>query len=324
MNTRVVDLSVVIPTCDRTELLRETVKSVLAQTVLPREIIVVDNGDAAPADAALSLGDVAIRLVRQEPQGVQAARNAGVAAATSTWIALLDDDDLYEPDFLASCRPALIDARADIVCTDHRKFDAAGDHAQTNFAAAPPGYWDGIGDPAAGWSYVDRFPIDRLLHFVPFYPSQLLLRRSLYQQLGGYDVRLRDVVAEDVEFLVRALGAGTLSIVWSPLLRYRVHAAAHSTGFDAQTWGRWTVFNHLRREAPALDPTFATALERALPRLRARAFDAAFGLRRSGDVLALARELSLGDWTGKRVVKAALAGLSRGASSFARPAGGAR
>jgi glycosyltransferase involved in cell wall biosynthesis len=91
--------SVVLPTHNRPALLAEAVASVLAQSVSDFELLVVDDGSEPPAVVA---ADDRIRLLRfEENRGPAAARNAGIDAARGTYLAFLDDDDLFTPDRLA-------------------------------------------------------------------------------------------------------------------------------------------------------------------------------------------------------------------------------
>ncbi len=96
-------VSVVIPTYMRGDLLRRAIGSVVAQTCLDWELIVVD--DASPDDSVTSVvaafGDPRIRYIRHERnQGAPASRNTGIRAATGTYIALLDSDDEWLPEKL--------------------------------------------------------------------------------------------------------------------------------------------------------------------------------------------------------------------------------
>src|SRR4051812_37013165 len=113
------DVSVVIPTHDRPEFLKEALDCVLSQTVPPREIIVVDNGAKEETCRMLkgSYGSSVV-YVRELRHGVQAARNAGIARARGAWVATLDDDDLPHPQFLEQFRPVINDGRANITFSD--------------------------------------------------------------------------------------------------------------------------------------------------------------------------------------------------------------
>lgn len=91
--------SVVIPTYNRLELLKETVASVRAQTFGDFEIIVIDDGSQDDTWEWLQ-AQADIRAFRQTNQGIAAARNAGVVRARAAWIALLDHDDVWLPEKL--------------------------------------------------------------------------------------------------------------------------------------------------------------------------------------------------------------------------------
>lgn len=106
-------VSVVIPTHNRPELLREALASVAAQTFTDWEVVVVDDGSTPPIDAAAleTMVGGRLRLVRHEqPRGVAAARNSGFAAARGELIAQLDDDDRLAPEALSAAAAALHDA----------------------------------------------------------------------------------------------------------------------------------------------------------------------------------------------------------------------
>lgn len=94
--------SVVIPAFNAAGTLEETIRSVLVQTVQPREIIVVDDGSTDGTGAlAYRFGDV-IRVIRQENAGVGRATTVGLAAVETELVATLDADDLWLPHKTAS------------------------------------------------------------------------------------------------------------------------------------------------------------------------------------------------------------------------------
>src|SRR5699024_435877 len=96
-------VSVIIPSKDRATVLPTAVQSVLDQTYGRWELIVVDDGsrDQTPEVLAAFTGDPRVRVVTHETnRGVAAARNTGLEAATGAYIAYLDSDNTWEPDFL--------------------------------------------------------------------------------------------------------------------------------------------------------------------------------------------------------------------------------
>jgi glycosyltransferase involved in cell wall biosynthesis len=95
-------VSVVIPTCNRSALLKRAIDSALDQTRPPLELIVVVDGPDPATTASLScFSDSRIRIIAlDEVVGGAEARNIGVRRATGEWIAFLDDDDEWLPNKL--------------------------------------------------------------------------------------------------------------------------------------------------------------------------------------------------------------------------------
>ncbi len=90
-------VSVVIPTYNRAHLVGHTIDSVLAQSFPGIEIIVIDDGSRDETPAVLAAYGDRIRVLRQPNNGMNPARNAGLALARGEYVALLDSDDLWLP-----------------------------------------------------------------------------------------------------------------------------------------------------------------------------------------------------------------------------------
>jgi glycosyltransferase involved in cell wall biosynthesis len=101
-------VTVVVPTRDREDLVGDAVACALGQEGVPLEVIVVDDGSRDGTAALLArIGDPRLRVVRHERSaGVARARNAAAALARGRWVAFLDDDDLWAPDWLATASAA--------------------------------------------------------------------------------------------------------------------------------------------------------------------------------------------------------------------------
>lgn len=96
-------VSIVLPTKDRAADVVDAIRSVVQQTYLQWELIVVDDGstDSTSETVRPFLADSRIRMIRHEhPRGVAAARNAGLAQASGDYVAYLDSDNTWTSDFL--------------------------------------------------------------------------------------------------------------------------------------------------------------------------------------------------------------------------------
>jgi glycosyltransferase involved in cell wall biosynthesis len=113
-SSRQLDCSVIVPVFQRHDVVLRAVRSVLAQTVAPREILVVDDGSDPPIDLApLAPLPPCIRILRHERRrGAAAARNTGIRAAAAPILAFLDSDDTWCASKLER-QPTLLSSRDD-------------------------------------------------------------------------------------------------------------------------------------------------------------------------------------------------------------------
>ena len=93
--------SVVIPVYNKEKEIRSTLETVLVQSFIDFEVVLVDDGSSdGSMEIVKGIKDSRIRLFSQKNQGVSAARNAGIRQAVGQYIALLDADDRWEPSYL--------------------------------------------------------------------------------------------------------------------------------------------------------------------------------------------------------------------------------
>jgi glycosyltransferase involved in cell wall biosynthesis len=213
-------LSVVIPAHNAARWIAEAVASVQAQALQPApDVVVVANH--CSDDTATIAAAAGARVIDSPAPGPAAARNAGVAATTTPHVAFLDADDLWPP---ASCaaRLALLDATPDaaMVFGDCLQFDDDDDgggrrmHARSLFAA---GGLDAafFGDPVR---VID--PLERLLDADFVTTGAVIMRRSAFDALGGFDPTLP--LVEDLDLWLRT--AARYPVLWhgaTALLRRR-------------------------------------------------------------------------------------------------------
>mgnify|MGYP005837720585 CR=1 FL=1 len=198
-------VSVVIPTYNRAQFLREAIESVLAQTFTGWELIVVDNGSTdGTATLCASYGPKLTYLLEQR-QGPAAARNRGIAAARGEFVAFLDDDDIWLPEKLARQLELMEQfPAAGVVGCGQRCMDLSG----RVFYTEP-------GKP--------RYELAELkLRCGPVgTTSGALVRKACLEELGGFDEGLR--FNEDWDLWLRIVRRYELRGVVEPLVVRRIH-----------------------------------------------------------------------------------------------------
>lgn len=145
--------SVVIPLYNKKEYILNTVQSALGQTFRDFEILVVDDGSTdGSAEALAGVSCAQLRLIRQTNAGVSAARNTGIRHARGTYIAFLDADDLWHPDYLEEIdRLTARYPASDLFVTAYRVLLPGGKEAYSSRKTPPIGclesYWETLADP---------------------------------------------------------------------------------------------------------------------------------------------------------------------------------
>jgi len=212
-------ISVVIPAYNAARFLPETLRSVLAQTLQPDEVLVIDDGSTDETAAIAEGFGPLVRVFRRQNSKLGATRNFGVEQAASEWIALMDADDLWAPDKLErQMRELAANPRADLCYTARIHF---GEDRGVNRGQSV------VPVPAA-----DQIR-EALFLNTTFLPSAVVVRRSAYLAVGGFDPAMRAV--EDWDLWMRLLEAGHIFAGCpEPLLQYRVHNEGLSS--NVQAW----------------------------------------------------------------------------------------
>lgn len=188
------NVSIVVPTYNTAAYIGGTLASIFAQTYRSFEVIVINDGspDTPELERVLEPFRDRITYIRQENHGLSTARNAGITAARGRYIALLDSDDEWEPDYLAS-QVAVLEANPslDVIYPDARIF---GDH------------------PHAGRRYMEVCPSRGKVTFQALLTQRcnvfvsVLARREALVRAGLFDPELRSV--EDFDLWLRVLATG--------------------------------------------------------------------------------------------------------------------
>ena len=206
------NVSVVVPTRNRSGLLRKTLRSVLWQQQVELEVIVIDEASTDDTSAMLAtLGDARVRVIRHDrPRGVSAARNRGAADAHGEWLAFVDDDDLWAPDKLVR--------QIQTAQTVGRDWAYAGSVNITERGHIVHGR-----PPLSPEEVVAALP---RYNAIPGGGSNVVVRRATWMAAGPFDTRLRNT--EDWEMWIRLAKHGPPAYVCSPLVGYRVHISNSS------------------------------------------------------------------------------------------------
>lgn len=214
-------ISVVVPCYNAAPFVATTLRSVFAQQLPPVEVIVVDDGSTDGSADTVARDFPQVRLLRQANLGVAAARNAGVAAAHGDWVAFIDADDYWTPIKLREQWDRLQTEPATRVA--HSTFcgwwteDPAPEPrhlAALERRALDDKRWHGCN----GWIYTG------LLLDCIVWTSTVLMQRSLFDELGGFDTGLR--IGEDYDLWIRASRLTRFAFLQRPHALYRKHPSS--------------------------------------------------------------------------------------------------
>jgi glycosyltransferase involved in cell wall biosynthesis len=185
------EVSVIVPTFNRREMVVEAVASVLAQRDVRFELIVVDDGSSdGSADAieeAIEDSLAPVRMIQTENRGAAAARNLGVEAATAPLIAFLDSDDLWAPEKL---KRQLVHLRTHPEC----EISQCNELWIRNGRRVNPGLRH---RKHAGDIFIES------LRTCLISPSAVIMRADLFRNQGGFDETM--TAAEDYDLWLRIL-----------------------------------------------------------------------------------------------------------------------
>ena len=201
-------VSVIIPCYNQGHFLGEAIRSTLDQTYPRVEIIVVDDGsdDRTPEVARSYSG---VRYVRQDNQGVSAARNAGFTLSRGEYVVFLDSDDRLRPEAIAANLAILDRERGAALC----------------FGRTVQFHPDGKTNPAANWVGVEPY-LDLLCRNPISCPGSAMYRRRVLDSVGGFDPSL--VPAEDYDMYLRIARTHRIVSHDTVVVEYRQHESSAS------------------------------------------------------------------------------------------------
>ncbi|MEE8540840.1 MAG: glycosyltransferase [Desulfobacterales bacterium] len=201
MNSRQIPtVSVIIPTFNRGWVIREAIDSVLNQTFGSFELIVVDDGSTDNTLDILAEYKDRITLIKQRNRGVSAARNRGMDAASGQFIAFLDSDDLWLPQKLKR-QMEFFDSNPDaLICQTEETW--IRDAVRVN--------------PGKRHRKVSGMIFEPSLHLCLVSPSAVMIKRSLFEEVGLFDESLP--ACEDYDMWLRVGYKHSIFLIDTPLI----------------------------------------------------------------------------------------------------------
>ncbi|MFL5493752.1 MAG: glycosyltransferase family 2 protein [Gemmatimonadales bacterium] len=202
-------VTVVIPAYNAEKFLLSAAESVLGQSFRALELVIVNDGSSdGTLHVARSIADPRVMILPLTNGGPARARNAGCRERSAEFVAFLDADDLWDPGKLEA-QVAYLDAHPHVV----------GVGCFMRYVSATGRILGRTGQPV---SEPELLLIARGELF-PFPTSSLVVRRSAFDALGGFDESFRHAGAEDIELYARLARRGGLACVPEVLGSYRIH-----------------------------------------------------------------------------------------------------
>jgi glycosyltransferase involved in cell wall biosynthesis len=195
-------VSVIIPTFNRLNLLRETVESVRRQTFRDFEIIVVSDGSTDGTGEWLR-SQPDLRVLEQENSGIATSRNNGAAAAQGQWLAFLDHDDLWAPDKLR--------VQAEFLKQNSEVGLVAARHVRLGKRCRTP--------RRIRWLKGDLFVKEFSESFI--HTSSVVIRGDVFQRIGGFPAQYR--FADEFDVWLKIAAAYPIAHVNLPLVFIRFY-----------------------------------------------------------------------------------------------------
>jgi len=210
------NISVVIPTYNRVELLKRSIDSVINQTIKPFEIIIVDDGSNDGTEAMVKKKYDSLKLIKQKNKGASAARNSGIKASSGEWICFLDSDDEWKNDKL------------------EKQITAVANNSDYKFFHSNE-IWIKNGKRINQKKKHKKYGGDifkKCLDMCRISPSSVLIDKNIFEEIGFFNENL--VVCEDYELWLRICDKYKVFFIDEPLIiKYGGHQDQLSYSIDS-------------------------------------------------------------------------------------------
>jgi glycosyltransferase involved in cell wall biosynthesis len=206
MTSKTPVVSVVIPTYNRAFFVNKAIDSVLNQIFTDYEIIVVDDGSTDETKKNLKKYSDKIRYIYQDNSGVSAARNTGITIARGEWVAFLDSDDEWRPDYLFKQIKRARDFPRTTMQTANCLFIDLDGSTETYFDM------NGALTQFNGMDYLFiQDPFCFIVKHGPWQVGSTIIRRKAITEAGLFDTGVR--FTEDFDLMARVALQGPFGLI---------------------------------------------------------------------------------------------------------------
>ena len=210
------NVTVLIPTFNRSAFLRESLESILAQTRPAHEIIIINDGSTDDTLEQLKAYEGRVRVLSKSNAGKSAALNFGLKHVTGDLVWIFDDDDLAAPNALETLVGLLqANPEADMAYGRHERFAVDG---SGEVRLLGTGYWTNCESDEFLTATLD----DMFAH-----QQGMVVRKDLYDRVGAFDESL--VRSQDYDMLIRLARVGTPVSTEEFVFQQRVHDGVRGT-----------------------------------------------------------------------------------------------
>lgn len=184
--------SVITPLYNKADYIKKSVQSVIDQTLTEFELIIIDDGSTDNSlEIVQQFNDIRIRIINQKNAGVSTARNNGVKAAKNEYIAFLDADDWWAPDYLAEMSKLIKQyPNAGLWTAKYYKVKY-GKNIEANIGL----------EKNFSEGYINYFEVYAKTMWMPIYPPTVIIPKEVFNEFNGFKLILK--MGEDFDLWVR-------------------------------------------------------------------------------------------------------------------------
>lgn len=193
-------VSVILPTYNRAAMVQEAIDSVLSQTYPEFELVVIDDGSTDFTPEVLSGYNNSIVAIRQSNKGVSSARNKGILKARGDLIALIDSDDYWLPEKMATQVAFFLRHPEIAICQTQEIWIRNGVRVNPKKRHRK----------RSGMIFEASLPLCLIS------PSAVMMRRSLLEQVGLFDESMP--ACEDYDLWLRVTAQYPVALIDTPLI----------------------------------------------------------------------------------------------------------